>query len=110
MPIPSVIYVNPKNTQVVSLKFLKDLSTGSFLNAAAVTATLFDQFGNIDPIFQNITLNYINGSQGNYQGVVAGGFNPPQGLGSGYKLIIDANQGGVLGHWEIPVTVRQRTS
>ncbi len=107
MPVPSVIYVNPLNTQAVLVNFLKDLLSGDFLDAAVVTATLVDQYRNPDPVFNEITLNYTAGSTGNYVGVVPAAFNPK--LGSGYTLILDAAQGGVENHWEIPVTVKVRT-
>lgn len=107
MPVPAVLYLNPKNSQVINIGFLKDIATNAFLDTAVITATLVDQYGNQDPIFNAIQVAYQVGSQGNYVGVVPGGFNPS--LGSGYKLLIDANQGGVIGHWEVPVTIKART-
>jgi hypothetical protein len=108
MPVPAILFINPQNTQTVKLNGLKDIVTGNFLDSAVITATLYDQYGNADSIFNNITLNYVPGSSGNYLGIVSGvGFSPM--LGSGYKLKIDANQGGILGHWEILVQIKQRS-
>lgn len=81
--------------------------TAYFDAGATVTATLYDIMGNEVPGCTGITLSYIPGSFGNFQGLVLGSaFNPP--IGSGYKLIINAQEGQVPGKWTLLVEVKER--
>lgn len=106
MPIPSVIYLYPRNTQVLEINGLQDITTGLFLDAATVTATLYNNNGVADPVLNGIVLAYVNGTNGNYQGTVPDTFQPC--LGAGYLLQIIANQGGVQSVWSIPAKVLLR--
>jgi hypothetical protein len=113
MSIPVVIYLYPENTQIVQLQGLQDVATGLYLNAATVTATLYDQRGNADPVLNGIMLSYIAGSEGSYQGTVPASFSPPAFTGQnplgGYSLQVEANQGGVQSLFTIPAVIRLRT-
>ena len=108
MPIPPVIVLYPLNTQVITITGLQDIVTGTFLNAATVTATLLDQFGNIDPDINQLPLSYVLGSSGQYQGVVADTFNAK--LGSGYTLRIQADQAGVQALYSLLAKVALRNA
>lgn len=104
--VPTIVYFYPNNTQVVEIDGLQDQLTGAFLDAATVTATLVDQNGNPDSVFQNIAMNFVPASNGNYTGVVPFAFNAA--VGSGYTLQIKALQAGVQAFWSIPAQVRLR--
>ena len=104
--IPSIIYLFPLNTQIIEIDGLKDVVSGTFLDSATATATLYNNQGQADSILNNITMNYIAASNGQYQGTVPDTFNAP--LGSGYTLVITAVQAGVQAQWTIPVQVKAR--
>ena len=105
--VPSIIYLYPLNTQVIEVDGLVDEISGNFLNGASVSATLFDDHGNPDPVLNNIPMIYVAASNGNYQGVVPDTFNAA--LGSGYTLQITADSGGAQALWSIPAQVKLRT-
>jgi hypothetical protein len=104
--LPPVIYLYPLNTQVVQVTELQDEVTGQFLVSASVTATLFDRRGNPDPVFNNIAMSYVPGSDATYQGVVPATFNAA--IGGGYTLVLTAVQSGVQAQFSIPVIVQLR--
>ena len=104
--LPPVIYLYPLNTQVVQVTELQDEITGQFLVNAAVVATLFDRRGNPDPIFNNISMAYVPGTDATYQGQVPATFDAA--LGGGYTLVLTAVQAGVQAQWSIPVIVQNR--
>lgn len=111
--LPRVLYLYPGNTQVLNIVGLTDVTTGFYLDAANVFATLLDQYGNEDPVLDDIQLLYQAGSNGNYQGTVPGTFAPPAFTGSsplgGYQLQIAAEQAGVEALWTIPVILQLRS-
>ncbi len=106
MAIPAVIFLYPDNTQVIQVQGLSDITTGLFLNSANVSATLIDQRGNADEVLNNLTLNYVATSNGDYQGFVNSTFAPN--LGGGYQLQITAVQASVQSVFTIPVIVKYR--
>lgn len=109
MVVPTKVFLKPQNDQTVTIDRLKDSVTGDFLNAAVVTATLIDHRGNSVVGAIAITLALVSGNTtGKYRGQVEETFDPP--IGSGYTLEIDASEGGVVGHWEIPAEVIARIS
>lgn len=68
------------NTNVVSLKGLRDVVTGAFVNDAVMTVSVYDtnnlerfDAGSAVPIAgaANISMNYKSGSNGEYYGIVA---------------------------------------
>jgi hypothetical protein len=101
------MYLYPLNTQVLNVVGLQDITTGLFLNAATVVATLFDEHGNADPIINNLAMGYIPASNGQYQGTVPDTFNAK--LGGGYNMVITALQAGIQAQFTIPAQVRLRT-
>ena len=109
MVVPTKVFLKPQNDQVITVDRLKDSVTGAFLNAATVTATLKDHRGNSVAGAIAIVLSLVGGSTtGKYRGQVEETFDPP--IGTGYTLEIDAVEGGVVGHWEIPAEVIARIS
>jgi hypothetical protein len=104
--LPIILYLYPMNTQVINVTGLQDQVSGNYLDAATVSATLYDRLGNPDSVLTDITLVYLAGTQGNYQGTVPFAFNAAD--GGGYNLVITADQGGVQAQWTIPVVVRPR--
>jgi len=113
MPAPAIIYMTPGNTKVIQIFGLQDLVSQNFLNSATLQATLYDQQSNPDPVLNNISLEYVAASEGNYQGIVPGTFNPGgqgpvAGLLSGYTLKISGSQAGVTCDFEIPVQIAPR--
>lgn len=105
--LPSIIYLYPLNTQVVTVTELQDQVTGLFLTGATVTATLYDPRGNADPIFNGITMNYVPGTNATYQGIVPATFNPAK-LGGGYRIVLTATQAGVQAQFTVPAIVKSR--
>jgi len=108
MALCSLIYLYPGNTQVITITGLQDLVTEQFLDAATVTATLYNEHGIADSVLNNITLSYVTASNGIYQGTVPSGFNAK--LGGGYVLKVQAEQSGIVVLLTIPAEVRLRTS
>ena len=102
----SLLYLYPKNTQVLTVTGLQDSVTGAYLNAATITATLYDEHGIADAILNNISLAYVSSSNGTYQGIVPLQFNAT--LGGGYILKVTAVQAGVQSLFSIPTQVRLR--
>jgi hypothetical protein len=110
--LPQIIYLYPENTQVLLVQGLQDVVTGLYLNLAYVTATLYDPRGDPDPVLQNLQLNYLPGTNGNYQGTIPASFNPPKFAGlskSGYILQISASQAGINSLWSLPVILTLRS-
>lgn len=112
MTLPRLITFYPLNTQVIRVQGLSDITNGNFLNVATVTATLYDQRGNADPILNGIVLNYDIGSSGNYLGSVPDTFNPAAYVGkeiNGWQLVVTAIQAGVQAVFTIPAVVGPRS-
>jgi hypothetical protein len=105
--LPVLVKLFPMNTQVITITGLQDIVSGLYLDAATVTATLFDQYGNPDPILNEVVMAYLPGSNGNYQGTVPATFNPA--LGDGYTLQILADQANVQSLFSIPAKVQLRS-
>jgi len=109
---PTLIYLYPNNTQVIQITELQDQITGNYLQNAQVTATLYDSRGNPDPVLNGITMSYIPGTDGTYNGIVPSSFNPPGYKPptpmSGYSLVVTATQAGINAQWTIPVVIQPR--
>ena len=105
--LPTKLFLSPANTQVIQITELQDQVTGIFLQNAQVSATLYDQRGNPDPVLQNINMVYQPGTDGTYLGTVPATFNAK--LGGGYKLVVIAVQAGVQAEYTIPTIVQLRT-
>jgi hypothetical protein len=105
--LPPVIYLYPLNTQVVQITELQDQVSGQFLVNANVVATLFDRRGNPDPVFQNIPMSYVAGTDATYEGIVPATFSPK--IGGGYTLVLTADQAGVQAQWSILAIVQLRS-
>lgn len=70
--------------------------TGAYLNAATVTAQLYDE--NDDPKGDPVTLDYVAGSNGNYLGVLESSvIDAHFAVGDRYELVVTLVQGGVNG-------------
>lgn len=104
--LPTVLYLFPKNTQIVTITELQDQVTGQFLTNANVVATLYDRRGVRDSIFNNITMAFVLGSDATYQGQVPATFDAR--LGGGYKVVLIAEQGGVQAEFTISAIVQLR--
>lgn len=108
MAILSRITLSKANDQTLTLVGLRDADSNSYLNAATVTATLYDSSGSAVTGLNGITLSYVSSTDGNYKGYVESTFDPSPGVN--YTLKVDATEGSVVGHWEIPVTVKVRAT
>jgi hypothetical protein len=107
MAIPTEIILYQKNDQYIEIDGIASGLDGSFMNAATVTATLVDADGAVVGGLEELTLTYVAASDGKYRGQVQETFNPAVGT---YTLIIEADEGGVVGHWEIKCKVKIRKS
>ncbi len=94
------------NDQEVEVIGLKNNITGAWLNAAVVTATLKDPAGANVTGLTALPLAYVALSNGDYRGHVEETFNPT--AKDGYTLHIDASEGGVVLHLEIPTRIEIR--
>lgn len=99
-----------QNTQVVQVTGVQDALTGSFIDTMVMTLTLFDQNGNPINECDGVAFTYVPASNGNYQAIFGDeAFDPP--VGSGYKLVIDGNDGsGNILHLELTAQVVARQS
>lgn len=97
------------NTQDIKAYGIQDVDTGLFWNAASILASLVDDQGNPIAECTNVVLLYQSGTNGNYVGTF-GDANFQPGIGTGYSLIIDGDQGSAHIHLEIPVEIRLRQS
>lgn len=105
--IAKKLIMYPDNDQEILIKGLQDLGTGNYFDdTAIVSATLYDQANNPVPGCIGITLSYVVGSLGNFQGEVEETFSPP--LGGGYSLVVLANQGGADAKWTLLVEIELR--
>jgi hypothetical protein len=104
--VPAKLILFQNNTQVVQLFGLRDTS-GNFLNAGTLQATLHDQSGNNVPGLVNITLTNVASSNGDYTGTVGAAFSPS--VGTEYTMVIDGDASGAHIHLELPAEVRVRT-
>lgn len=96
------------NTQTTTLTGLQDNTTGLFQNTwTNIVMTLIDDEGNPVVGCVQIPMNYIPGSNGNYQGTFGNAsFYPP--VGTGYTLLIDGSNSGSFLHIETLVEVKAR--
>lgn len=114
MAVPSKLILYQDNDQYIEIDGLADELTGSYFNAATVTATLIDTAGLVGLAGSTVTgfpltLSYVSASNGNYRGKVLYSVVSVLPLG-GYKMFFDAIQGGTQLHIEIPVSVKIRKS
>lgn len=105
---PSKLYVNPQNTEVLTLISVVDTVTGIPWGASgSISGSLVDSLGNPVTEFSLVPIPYIPGTQGVFQ-VSLGDTSFLPNIGTGFTLILDGNQGGVVLHLEIPVEVQAR--
>lgn len=92
------------NDQIVTLTGLQADGTGEYLNDALVKATLLDGRGQPIPPFQNLTMPYKAGSDGEYEWIIDA---PTMMLAKNveYLLVITAKQGELDYRTVRPVTV-----
>lgn len=94
------------NDQLLQVIGLADGSNGVYNSLAVVTANLFNPNGQVVPQCQDLTLAYVSGTNGVYQGVIDDMLAVP--TGGGYVLKLDFNDNGTKAHIEIAVQVRVR--
>ncbi len=101
-------FIYNQNTNNCELKGLDDAAApGAYLNAATVTVTLKDEAGNAVTGAENVTMDYVSGSNGEYLGKL------PHTIAlvdnDQYIAEVTADAGAVgTGFWEVPVTVLKR--
>src|SRR5262245_19796542 len=111
-----MLTIRKKNDQFIKLPHLRIASTGQYLNAADVRASLYDranaQKWKKDATDETITAvegmddvsgDYDGAATGTYNIPIAESFDPP--TGSGYLLVIFASQDGQDLELEIPTTI-----
>jgi hypothetical protein len=105
-PQKQIIY--PGNTNLINVTDLYDSNTGQFLNAATLSATLYDDQGNVVAGCDGVVLTYVPGSNGQYKGTFGDNtFNPPP--GTGYLLVISGSEAGGYVEIQITIEVKPRT-
>jgi hypothetical protein len=97
------------NTNLLELTGLKDDVAGTFINDAAVTATVVDEDGQeVAGMVWPVTLDYVGASNGDYRAVLSDGLSLVP-----YKrhvARIDADAGpDRVGHWEFDFLPQTRS-
>jgi hypothetical protein len=105
MAFPTEIILYQKNDQYIEIDGIASGLDGSYMNTATVTATLVDSDGAVVGGIEEMPLAYVAASDGQYRGQIQETFNPAVGT---YTLIVEADQGGIVGHWEIKCKVKVR--
>jgi len=106
MSIPSKVTLFLDNDNYIKIEGLVDgLDPVSYFNGATVTATLLDSAGLPVTGVTDLPLTYVPASNGNYIGNVQETFAATAGS---YTLVIDADQGGIIGSWHIACKVKVR--
>lgn len=86
------VIIKRGNDQIVTMLGLRTTSQPPiYLNAATVKATLQDNKGAVVPPFQDVPMNYVAGSNGNYEWVIDS-VHTMIPKGQEYALILTAKQ------------------
>lgn len=88
----------------------RNAKTGDYLNSATVTARVYKQ-DKVTPVGPAVTLAYVSGSNGDYDGVMAAGdYTTPLVEGDDYSVNFHLTQGGVTDdRWlDVPAAYRGR--
>lgn len=96
-----------QNDQTVEVLGLQDQVSGSYQNAATVTARIKTMAGvDVTGVTWPITLAYVAASSGNYRGT----FEAAASLSPGLRYIVEisAAQSGLEGFWHQDVTAQYR--
>ncbi len=111
MPVgtPSKFILYQYNTSVLQILGLQDYVSQSYLDSGVtVVASLVDNNGVPVGELTDVAFTYVAGSNGNYN-CIFGDENFAPAIGTGYTLIVDANNNNVsYGHWEFLVEIQQR--
>lgn len=96
------------NDNLLVLDGLQDEASGDYLNGASVSAVLVDESGTqVQGQTWPLSLAYVTGSQGRYQGVLEDTLALQH--GQRYIAQVTADAAGLRGYWEVPVTARRRS-
>ena len=103
----SKIILYQMNTQAIFIQGLQDNITEEYLNGFVLTASLIDKDGNSIVGCQDIVFVYQALSNGTYTSIFGDGTFQP-GIGTGYTLLIDGNDGVSWVHVEFIVEIQPR--
>lgn len=101
------------NDNLLTVDALTNAATGAYVNNATVTATLKDADGtNVSGQTWPLSLAYVSGSNGKYQGVLEDGLDLTEdNRATTHTCVIDIDAvGDQVGHFEIPMTATVRRS
>lgn len=104
--LPTVVYLFPGNTMMITVANAKDRDSGQLLQNANVTATMYDRRNNPDPVLRNIPMTLVSGTLATYRGQVPATFSAT--LGGGYTLLVTVEQAGIQSKYSIPAIVQLR--
>lgn len=98
MPVKIVLF--PRCSQGIQVSGWQDAISGQYINVtvgsfsgAQLAISLLDENGNAVPECNDVSMSYVIGSNGNWQGTF-GDENFQPAVGSGYTLVVDGNDGG----------------
>lgn len=96
------------NDNLIAVSGLTNEASGSYINDAAVTCTLYDDdAAEVAGQTWPLTLSYVADSDGIYRGTLE--YDLAMTNDTKYLIKIDADGGtGLIGHYEIPVFARTR--
>ena len=101
----AVYYLN--NSLLIELDGLQNAADDSYVNTATVAASLKDANGdNLVGESWPVSLAYVGGSNGKYQGTVAAGLTVAK--GDIIKLFVTATAAGLAGEWTEDLQVEAR--
>jgi hypothetical protein len=80
---------------LVRLDSLTNSSTGAFINTATVTFTLFDSTGTAVAGATSVTMPFVAGSNGRYEGSITNAVSAGLTLNAQYRIDITATSGAI---------------
>lgn len=95
---------------VVQVTGVKDVLTGEFINSASVWASVFDaSMENVDGVSWPITLEYVEGSDGDYVGSIPDSADLK--VGNFYTIRVSVDDGPgrkIVEDYELEIVKRQK--
>lgn len=81
---------------LVRLDALTNASTGAYVNNATCTFTLKDSSGNVFQALANVSMPYVGGTNGRYEGTIPNAASSQMAVNSRYTCEVTANVGGTI--------------
>jgi hypothetical protein len=97
-----------RSDALLELNGLRDAVTGDYLNVATVTASIRDLKGNLVVGAENIIMEHVSSSNGDYRGRISHAANFVE--GKQYVAEVTAiGDADIQGYWKLSFQVRRRS-